>query len=256
MRWRSCGDSQFSCLLDHFGHEEQASLDGRGALLVGLALVGLAGHVVPQAQGHVLDGCDRVRQGRDARGIHSPHLFHDVKETIELSEHALTFCWGQLKPRLIDGALYFNHPALLEKQLAPETLTSFIREWALSTGVFHSVYGREQLLEGRAPGVIGQRVMKGFNGERSGDVVLTLKPFLISGSGKPGTGTTHGSPFSYDTHIPVLFYGGFGLAVAIAALPLSEASQADRLKTRQASSTNRVTVTRMKIRMLRRAAGT
>lgn len=114
---------------------------------------------------------------------------------------------GQLKPRLVDGLLYFNHPTLLEKQISPESFTAFIREWALSTGIFHAVYGREQLLEGRAPGVIGQRVMNGFNGERSGDVLLTLKPFLISGSGKPGTGTTHGTPFTYDTHIPVLFYG-------------------------------------------------
>lgn len=114
---------------------------------------------------------------------------------------------GQLKPRLIDGNLYYNHPTLLEKQLSPETLTQFIREWAYSTGVFHAVYGRDQLLEGRAQGVIGGRVTRGFNGERSGDAVLILKPFLISGTGNPGTGTTHGTPFSYDTHIPVAFYG-------------------------------------------------
>lgn len=114
---------------------------------------------------------------------------------------------GQFKPRLVDGNLYYNHATLQEKQLAPETLTAFIRDWALSTGVFHAVYGRDQLLEGRAPGVIGQRVMNGFNGERSGDVVFILKPFTIPGAGNPGTGTTHGTPFSYDTHIPVLFYG-------------------------------------------------
>ena len=37
-----CGGSHAagSVLLDHFGHEEQASFDGGGALLVGFALVG------------------------------------------------------------------------------------------------------------------------------------------------------------------------------------------------------------------------
>jgi predicted AlkP superfamily pyrophosphatase or phosphodiesterase len=114
---------------------------------------------------------------------------------------------GSLKPRLVDGNLYYDQAVLDEKKLAPETLTAFIREWALSTGVFHAVYGRDQLLEGRAPGVIGQRIANGFNGERSGDAVLMLKPWLLSGTGKPATGTTHGSPFSYDTHIPVIFYG-------------------------------------------------
>ncbi|MDZ4287903.1 MAG: hypothetical protein U0984_08085, partial [Prosthecobacter sp.] len=114
---------------------------------------------------------------------------------------------GSLKPRLVDGNLYYDQAVLREKQLPPETLTAFIRDWALGTGVYHAVYGREQLLEGRAPGVIGQRVMNGFNGERSGDVVLVLKPWLIAGGGKPSTGTTHGSPFSYDTHIPVILFG-------------------------------------------------
>lgn len=114
---------------------------------------------------------------------------------------------GSLKPRLVDGNLYYDHTVLEEKKLLPETLTAFIREWALSTGVFHAVYGRDQLLEGRTPGVIGQRIANGFNGERSGDAVLILKPWLITGNGKPATGTTHGSPFSYDTHIPIIFYG-------------------------------------------------
>ena len=42
--------------------------------------------------------------GRDARSIHSPHLFHDVKEAVELGEHALTFGRCQLKPRQVGNA--------------------------------------------------------------------------------------------------------------------------------------------------------
>ena len=41
--------------------------------------------------------------------------------------------------------------------------------------------------------------------KRSGDVVFVLKPYSIAMGGKAGT--THGAPFSYDTHVPVLFYG-------------------------------------------------
>lgn len=114
---------------------------------------------------------------------------------------------GQFKPRLSEGNLFYNHAVLQEKQLSPETVTAFVREWAYNTGVFQAVYGREQLLEGRAPGILGQHVMKGFHGERSGDVVFVLKPYQLSGGGKPGVGTTHGSPYAYDTHVPVLFYG-------------------------------------------------
>ena len=38
----------------------------------------------------------------------------------------------------------------------------------------------------------------------SGDVIVIPTPGTIS-RGK--TGTTHGSAYSYDTHVPILFYG-------------------------------------------------
>jgi predicted AlkP superfamily pyrophosphatase or phosphodiesterase len=47
-------------------------------------------------------------------------------------------------------------------------------------------------------------LQNGYNQKRSGDVLLVLKPGYIS-SGK--TGSTHGSPQIYDTHVPLLFFG-------------------------------------------------
>ena len=35
--------------------------------------------------------------------------------------------------------------------------------------------------------------------------MLLEKPYSIPGTGN--TGATHGSAYSYDTHVPVLFYG-------------------------------------------------
>jgi hypothetical protein len=52
---------------------------------------------------------------------------------------------------------------------------------------------------------VGEKVVHGFYPERSGDVFLIFKPYVLAGSYK--SGTTHGSPFSYDTHVPVLFFG-------------------------------------------------
>lgn len=110
-----------------------------------------------------------------------------------------------LNPKPVEGNLYFNHDLLNEKKLAPTELCNFIREWALDTGKFQAVYSREQLLDGRTPGHHGKLVFNGYNAERSGDVVLLAKPFLLM-SGYP-TGTSHGTPYSYDTHVPVCFYG-------------------------------------------------
>jgi len=48
-------------------------------------------------------------------------------------------------------------------------------------------------------------VIRGYHPKRSGDVVLVLEPgWFESGSVQ---GTTHGSPYTYDTHVPVLFFG-------------------------------------------------
>lgn len=46
---------------------------------------------------------------------------------------------------------------------------------------------------------------RGFQYERSGDVFIQLKPGWLDSSSR--TGTSHGSPYNYDTHVPLLFYG-------------------------------------------------
>ncbi|MEY2598730.1 MAG: hypothetical protein RLZZ142_989 [Verrucomicrobiota bacterium] len=110
-----------------------------------------------------------------------------------------------LNRKIFNGHLYFNHEVLRQKQIEAQTLARFIREWALSTGLFHHAFWREDLLAGLAPGLVGQAILQGYHPERGGDVVLVPKPFVIPSA--QASGTTHGSPFSYDTHIPVLFWG-------------------------------------------------
>ena len=51
---------------------------------------------------------------------------------------------------------------------------------------------------------VGALVQNGYNQKHSGDVVFVLEPAVIS---YPEKGSTHGSSFSYDTHVPLLFYG-------------------------------------------------
>lgn len=51
---------------------------------------------------------------------------------------------------------------------------------------------------------VGALVQNGFHQKHSGDVVFVLEPAVIS---YPEKGSTHGSSFSYDTHVPLMFYG-------------------------------------------------
>ena len=51
-------------------------------------------------------------------------------------------------------------------------------------------------------------VTRGYNFKRSGDIIISLEPGWFDSSSLQGT--THGSPYTYDTNVPALFYG-FGI---------------------------------------------
>lgn len=55
-----------------------------------------------------------------------------------------------------------------------------------------------------ASDVIGARMKRSFYPSRCGDLAIVLAPYSLPGG---GTGTTHGAPFNYDTHAPLLVYG-------------------------------------------------
>jgi predicted AlkP superfamily pyrophosphatase or phosphodiesterase len=141
-------------------------------------------------------------QGLDGRRVDTTTLMGDLFATLEARFGAGKFL---LSRQMHDGQLYFDHRALRERGIEPNTLGAAIRDWALDTGCFQAAFTKEQLLDGRAPGALGQLVLNGFHAERGGDVVLVKKPFQLGGTAP--VGTTHGSPYSYDTHVPVLFYG-------------------------------------------------
>ena len=70
-----------------------------------------------------------------------------------------------------------------------------------------ATYTRSALLAGiPRSDAIGQMVAKSFWPARCGDVYVVLKPYYLW-SGPLSTGTTHGSPWEYDTHVPLVVYG-------------------------------------------------
>jgi len=48
-------------------------------------------------------------------------------------------------------------------------------------------------------------VKKSFYPDRSGDVLLVAKPYHVIWGLK--TGTSHGTPHPYDTHVPLIVFG-------------------------------------------------
>jgi hypothetical protein len=53
---------------------------------------------------------------------------------------------------------------------------------------------------------VATHMKRSYYPARSGDVCVVLKPYCIP-SKRIETGTTHGAPYDYDTHVPLLVYG-------------------------------------------------
>ncbi len=64
---------------------------------------------------------------------------------------------------------------------------------------------------------IRRNVQRGYNAQRSGDVAWWLHPQWFSA--RRTFGTTHGSPYSYDTRAPLLWYG-FGIPAGRTTAPV------------------------------------
>ena len=80
------------------------------------------------------------------------------------------------------------------------------RRALLSAPQLHAarVYDRSQLENGIAGDIISSAFVNGFFPRRSPDLLIAYEPYAVPGAGR---GTTHFSPYGYDTHVPILFMG-------------------------------------------------
>jgi len=77
-----------------------------------------------------------------------------------------------------------------------------VRDWLLAQPDVVAAFTREELIK-TGTGKLFQQVQRGFHPRRSGDVLFVLAPYCVPGA----KGTTHGSPWHYDTHVPLLLIG-------------------------------------------------
>lgn len=111
-----------------------------------------------------------------------------------------------LVEKVQSNQLFLNKEALKSKNLNAETVQQTLADFLLTYPKIDKVYTRKQLEGNSYTRDTGYLVQNGFNQKRSGDVVYVLDPAVISTWYERG-GTTHGSGFTYDTHVPLLFYG-------------------------------------------------
>lgn len=72
------------------------------------------------------------------------------------------------------------------------------------SGVHRAITGYSLLNNHFEKGVLA-KIQNGYNQKRSGEVIVITKPGWLKYGTR--TGTSHGLPYRYDTHVPLIFYG-------------------------------------------------
>ncbi len=101
--------------------------------------------------------------------------------------------------------IFLNRDLIREKKLDLTTVQQFVADRLLTFDGIKETFTATDMQ--RNEYTRGRRMLlqMGYNFQRSGDVLFaTQAGFLGSSSTK---GTSHGSGYNYDTHVPMLFYG-------------------------------------------------
>lgn len=106
-----------------------------------------------------------------------------------------------------DPNIYLNETVLSEKNIDKKAAEDYIaRSLKAEFRAIYRVYRDVDIQSGEVmPDMISQHVIRNFFPGRSGDLVVVLKPYYVWDWDTKGT--DHGQPYSYDTHVPLVFAG-------------------------------------------------
>jgi predicted AlkP superfamily pyrophosphatase or phosphodiesterase len=129
----------------------------------------------------------------------------------ELEENLATFVKQEFKTdslikNVSNYQVFLNHDYITKHQLDVVKIENVVASFVLKQKGVAKVVTATALKNTEFTDRIIASAQRGFNQNRSGDVLFILEsgwvPFY-----KNHKGTTHGSPYHYDTHVPLLWYG-------------------------------------------------
>lgn len=127
----------------------------------------------------------------------------------ELTKTIKTFCQSlygdSLVSMMVNQQLFLNESKMAAMKLNKFSVEHTLANYLLSIKGVAEAYPSEVLkYENFTDGTFKYLIQKGYNHVRSGNVAFSYNPAWMEYHNK---GTTHGASYSYDTHVPVLFYG-------------------------------------------------
>ena len=103
-------------------------------------------------------------------------------------------------------ALLLNKQLIAQQGVDPDELAAAVRDLLLDEPGIAAAYTRSELASGsRFDAPFFSAVQRSWNEDVSGDVQFIIKPYWMFASSTAVA--THGSPYPYDTHVPILAWG-------------------------------------------------
>jgi predicted AlkP superfamily pyrophosphatase or phosphodiesterase len=165
------------------------------------AKVGIENVLVVMTADHGVSPVPEVNQARRMPGGRMPPRI--VRDTVQAAL-AKKYGEGNWISSPSEHSLYLNLELIRERKLDRAEVNRAAAEAAMGIPHVARVYTREQLMHGAVlEDQTSRRVINGFYERRGADVYLLLEPYWMFSA----HGTTHGTTYGYDAHVPVIFMG-------------------------------------------------
>lgn len=101
--------------------------------------------------------------------------------------------------------LYLNRRKIVDRGLKPDVVEKTLADWLPKQPGIERAFPRADLARHETTDPFLPLVRASYFPERSGDLLLVLKKYHLLTNAL--TGTTHGTPHDYDTHVPLIVLG-------------------------------------------------
>jgi len=100
--------------------------------------------------------------------------------------------------------MFLNHTLIQDSKLSLENFQDDIAQFLLQFTGVNNVVTSTMLQKTNYSQGIFQKIQNSFNQKRSGDIIINLEPGWTEYN---DASTAHNSAYTYDTHVPLIFYG-------------------------------------------------
>ena len=149
-------------------------------------------------------GASKIPAYLNSIGIKSQNIEEGTVKNILKDVLFKSYGSNQLISKVMNSQIYLNDEIINSLNLSFNSIEKTIINTLNQLEYIDKVYTSEDIINGNFDSGYDLLIQNGYNVLRSGDIIFKLKENVISYGNK---GTTHGSGYTYDTHVPLIFFG-------------------------------------------------